>query len=180
VKSTRSPLKTCEVHYTQNSNNPHSPGNFSRVRAVFERIYEDAAERIRAAESPLSSRRGEVGSKLASRLSNFAAKGNSPIDEAQPCLTADGEALFPIPIPTIVCLLGPRASYSISAFSRSSLQGSSTELLTHVRRIDAPASAAVSPLQLPFLTCTFRRRQPDITALRAQYANSPPLCATDV
>jgi len=178
VKSTRSSLKTCEAHYTQNSNNPHSPGNFSRVLSVV--FTRTPAERIRAAESPLSSRRGEVGSKLASRLSNFAAKGNSPIDEAQPCLTADGEALFPIPIPTIVCLLGPRASYSISAFSRSSLQGSSTELLTHVRRIDAPASAAVSPLQLPFLTCTFRRRQPDITALRAQYANSPPLCATDV
>jgi len=47
-------------------------------------------------------RRGEIGSKLSSRLSNFGAKGNSPIDEAQPCLTAGGEderSPFPYPHP---------------------------------------------------------------------------------
>lgn len=74
--------------------------------------------------------------------------------------------------------LRPRVSYSISAFSRSSLQSPSTGLLTHVRRIGSWQKRCFLVTAL-VLACVSHLRQPDIMTLRVQYTNLPSFYTAD-
>lgn len=83
---------------------------------------------------------------------------------------------------TTVCFLkvglSPRASYSISVFSRPVPSGL-FDRATHARTTYQCTPSAASLLQLLFLVCVSRLRQPDITILRVQYVNLLPFCTTD-